>query len=95
MANVNIRIDETLKRDTEYILSELGLTLTAATTMFYKQVVRYAGIPFELIIDCPNNETRKALSDSQKIISDGTSRNFSSIAEMRMAMDIENTEEVI
>jgi DNA-damage-inducible protein J len=51
MANVNIRVDESLKREAEGIFSELGLTISAATTMFYKQVVRYGGIPFELRVD--------------------------------------------
>ena len=51
MANVNIRVDDTLKRDTEVVLSELGLSLSAATTLFYKQVVRYGGIPLDLRID--------------------------------------------
>ncbi|MCL1788901.1 MAG: type II toxin-antitoxin system RelB/DinJ family antitoxin [Oscillospiraceae bacterium] len=51
MANVNIRVDDALKRDTEGILSELGLSLSAATNMFYKQVVRYGGIPLDLRVD--------------------------------------------
>ncbi len=51
MANLNIRIDDTLKKQAESIFSELGLSLSAATTIFLKQVVRYKGIPFELRID--------------------------------------------
>lgn len=56
MANVNIRVDDTLKRDTESILTELGLSLSAATTLFYKQVVRYGGIPLDLRVDRTNIE---------------------------------------
>lgn len=51
MANLNIRVDDTLKKQAETIFSDLGLTLSAATTMFFKQVVRYNGIPFELRAD--------------------------------------------
>jgi DNA-damage-inducible protein J len=51
MANVNIRVDATLKQKAENIFSELGLSMTTATTAFYKQVVRVGGIPFELKID--------------------------------------------
>lgn len=51
MANVNIRVDDKLKKEAEYILSELGLTLSAATNVFYKQIVRFGGIPFELKLD--------------------------------------------
>ncbi|MCI8315776.1 MAG: type II toxin-antitoxin system RelB/DinJ family antitoxin [Lachnospiraceae bacterium] len=51
MANLNIRVDDTLKKQAEAIFSELGINLSVATTMFLKQVVRYNGIPFELRID--------------------------------------------
>lgn len=51
MANLNIRVDDTLKKQAETIFSELGISLSTATTMFLKQVVRYNGIPFELRID--------------------------------------------
>ncbi len=51
MANVNIRVDDTLKKEAEHIFSELGLSLSTATNVFYKQVVRCGGIPFDLRID--------------------------------------------
>lgn len=51
MANLNIRVDDTLKKQAETIFSELGISLSAATTIFLKQVVRYNGIPFELRVD--------------------------------------------
>lgn len=53
MANVNIRVDDTLKKKAEEIFSELGLSMSAATNVFYKQVVRYGGIPFDLRISDP------------------------------------------
>ncbi len=51
MANLNIRVDDTLKQQAELIFSDLGISLSAATTMFLKQVVRCNGIPFELRAD--------------------------------------------
>lgn len=51
MANLNIRVDDTLKKQAETVFSELGISLSAATTMFLKQVVRCNGIPFELRAD--------------------------------------------
>ncbi|MBQ7233118.1 MAG: type II toxin-antitoxin system RelB/DinJ family antitoxin [Bacillales bacterium] len=51
MANLNIRIDDTLKKQVEMVCSELGISLSAATIMFFKQVVRHNGIPFELRAD--------------------------------------------
>ena len=69
MANVNIRVDDTVKSKAEEIFSELGLSMSAATNVFYKQVVRYGGIPFDLRVHDPfysaQNQThlQKAISD--------------------------------
>lgn len=51
MANVNIRVDDALKQKAERIFSDLGLSMSAATNVFYKQVVRHGGIPFDLRVD--------------------------------------------
>ena len=46
MAQINIRIDEELKEKAEALFAELGITMSAAFTMFVKQSVREGGIPF-------------------------------------------------
>ena len=51
MANLNIRVDDTLKKQAETVFADLGISLSAATTMFLKQVVRCNAIPFELRAD--------------------------------------------
>jgi DNA-damage-inducible protein J len=61
MANVNIRVDDSLKKQAESIFAELGLSMSSATNVFYKQVVRYGGIPFELRVADPFwSETNQA-----------------------------------
>ena len=50
-AQVNLRMDETLKKETERIFEELGMNLTTGFTVMAKAVVRYGGIPFELMVD--------------------------------------------
>ena len=50
MANVNLRIDDEVKRQAEHIFSELGLSMSAATNLYYRQVIRTGGVPFELRI---------------------------------------------
>jgi DNA-damage-inducible protein J len=67
MTNVNIMVDDNLKRDTEGIFSELGLSMSAATNLFYKQVVRLGGIPFELKVDRPNAETLEAIAEVEEM----------------------------
>ena len=54
MANVNIRVDDALKQEAERIFSALGLSMSAATTVFYKQVVSCGGIPFETRVSEPS-----------------------------------------
>ena len=48
MANINIRIDEDLKKDAEALFNDLGLSMTTAINLFLKQCVLCQGIPFEL-----------------------------------------------
>jgi DNA-damage-inducible protein J len=66
MANINIRVDDTLKKNAESIFSELGLSISAATNVFYRQVVRYGGIPFELRVSDPffSAENQKRLQET-------------------------------
>ena len=44
--NISIRIDEDVKRDAENLFAKLGLTLSSATNVFFRQAVRTQGIPF-------------------------------------------------
>jgi DNA-damage-inducible protein J len=61
--NLNIRVDEELKRRADAIFSELGLNMSTAMNMFLRHAVRYGGIPFELRIEKPNAETIAAIDD--------------------------------
>jgi len=51
MAQVNIRIDDSLKEKADLLFDELGLNMTTAFTMFVKAAVRQNGIPFKLHLD--------------------------------------------
>jgi len=58
--NVNIRMDENVKRQFDAICSELGLNMSTAFNMFAKTVVRQNKIPFELSVDPFFNEFNQA-----------------------------------
>lgn len=45
---IHVRIDKDLKEDFEYILGEMGLSVTGAIKLFAKTVVREKKIPFEI-----------------------------------------------
>lgn len=61
--NINIRIDDVLKKQFDALCQELGMTMTTAFNMFAKAVVRHKGIPFEVSLNIPNAETRQAIED--------------------------------
>jgi len=46
--NINIRMDEELKKNFEEICNDLGLNMSVAFNVFAKAVVRKQGIPFEV-----------------------------------------------
>ena len=63
--NINIRMDDVLKRDFDNLCGELGLTMTAAFNVFAKAAVRRQKIPFEISMDIPNAETIAAIKEVQ------------------------------
>ena len=50
-SNINIRIEESTKRDLESVCKELGLSVTTAFTIFAKKMCRERRIPFDVAID--------------------------------------------
>jgi len=46
MAQVNIRIDDTLKEQGEILFSALGMSFSTAVSIFVNQSVREGGLPF-------------------------------------------------
>ena len=65
--NVNIRIDEDLKRDFENLCNNLGLTVTVAFNVFARAVVRRQKIPFEISMDAYNAETAATLDEIEQM----------------------------
>jgi len=49
--NVNIRMDDAVKRRFDGVCNELGLSMSTAFNIFAKTVVRQNRIPFELSAD--------------------------------------------
>lgn len=62
-AVISARIDPKLKRDAEHVFKELGLTVTQAITLYYKQVELQCGLPFSIKI--PNEVTKNALEEAK------------------------------
>jgi len=54
-AMVRARIEPELKKHTEDIFARIGLSVTQAITLFYKQVEARNGLPFNVVV--PTKET--------------------------------------
>ena len=66
MAQINIRMDDDLKKQADILFNELGLNMTTAFNIFVRQTVRQGGIPFDIAID-PLYETANMRALRQSI----------------------------
>ncbi len=51
MAQINLRVDDEVKRNAEKTFDEIGLSMSTAINIFLKAVIRENRIPFELSAD--------------------------------------------
>ena len=59
----NLSIDENLKKDSQVLFADLGMDLSTAVTIFFKQALRVQGIPFSITKDVPNMDTIAAMNE--------------------------------
>ena len=59
---ITARVDPKLKRATEKVLKELGLTTSQAITLFFNQISLRQALPFAIAM--PNTETAKAIESA-------------------------------
>lgn len=77
---MNIRVDSDVKNNAKKIFAELGMDLTTAVNIFLRQSIREHGIPFELKLYVPNDETLEAIRQVNN--KEDLSKPFSSISEL-------------
>ncbi len=63
--NLTIRIEPQLKEEASTLFRSLGLDLSTATGIFYRQALRCHGLPFEVKLDEPNEIKYKAMDDAE------------------------------
>lgn len=59
-ATVRARLEPALKKKAEKVLEHVGLSTTAAITLFYHQVILHRGLPFPVRV--PNRTTQRTLA---------------------------------
>lgn len=64
-ANMTLRIEPQLKEQAAALFKDLGLDLSTATGLFFRQALRCHGIPFEIKLEEPNETTYKAIEAAE------------------------------
>ncbi len=83
--NLTIRMEPELKKQAAALFKDLGLDLSTATGIFYRQALRCKGLPFDVRIDEPNEITYKAMESAEK--GEDTYGPFDSVSELMEALD--------
>lgn len=86
--NLNIRTDKAVKAAAERIFEELGLNMTTAVNIFLRQTIRENGIPFELKLSVPNEETAAAIEEGRRLAHDKSAKGYRSMEELKAALDL-------
>ncbi len=82
--NMTLRIEPELKEQA-VLFKSLGMDLSTATGIFYRQALRYQGLPFEVRLREPNQTTYEAMEAAEK--SEDIYGPFDSVDDLMEALD--------
>lgn len=85
-SNINIRIDDKLKKEAEKLFNDLGINMSSAINVFLKQSVREQKIPFEIRKEYPNYDTDMAIAETDSI-DYNDSKTYDSVDELFKELD--------
>ena len=83
--NMTLRIEPELKAQAAELFKALGMDLSTATGIFYRQALRCHGLPFEVKMDEPNETTYAAMAAAEN--DDDMHGPFDSVAELMEALN--------
>ncbi len=84
--NMTLRIEPELKAQATSLFKALGMDLSTATGIFYRQALRCNGLPFEVkIADEPNETTYAAIASAEN--DEDVFGPFDSVSEMMEALN--------
>lgn len=81
-AMTHARLTPEVKRQAETILKELGISISAAQEIFYRQIIANRGIPFDLRI--PNDKTIQAMEEARE----GKGKKYATVKELFDEMEL-------
>ncbi len=80
-AVINIKTDVKVKKESQKIVSDLGLSLSGAINGFLKQLIRTKTISFTLNENNPSDYLMSAVAEAEKERNDKKQKKFQSNAE--------------
>jgi DNA-damage-inducible protein J len=78
---INARIDLDCKKEAQGVLEKLGLSMSGAIEMFFKQIVLQQGLPFD--VKLPNQDKARAMEELEA----NAGAKFSSVEELFEDLD--------
>ena len=67
MGQINVRIDDKLRKSAEKVLRPLGLSHSDAIRIYYYKIINTNSIPFDLSIKEPSKTTLAAMREVQTL----------------------------
>ena len=86
--NLNIRVEKSIKEESEKLFLELGLNMTTAINIFLRAAIRDHGIPFELKLDVPNDSTIAAIEEGRELMSDPCAPRYTNMEDLKAALEV-------
>lgn len=79
---IQVRVDDSLKKDADALFSDLGLDTPTAIRIFLKQAIKRNGLPFDVAQPAPNAETIAAMEEADRISRDSNVKGYTDVDEM-------------
>ena len=77
--SITIRTDKEIKDKVKNLYAALGMDLTTAVNVFFRQSLLRNGMPFDITLDTPNAQTLAALKEGDEMINNPNAPHFSSV----------------
>lgn len=80
---MNLRISPEIKAKAQALFAALGMDMTTAVNLFLRQAILKNGLPFEVKLPTPNEETLAALAEVEEMKKDpSTSKTYKDAASL-------------
>ena len=74
--NVTVRMDSKVKAQVDELYSSLSMNMSTAINMFVRQCLRERQLPFQPSLNIPNQETIRAIEESNEMIRTGNFKSY-------------------